>query len=91
MARLNYSLLGGVRYATDIEKYNRGYYFKFDELPFPLARNESELLAAISNFNTEEYKKDLQEFFDSHIGMVEEGTSSKALSEWMVSRSLLYS
>ena len=78
-------------YATDIEKYNRGYYFKFDELPFPLARNESELLAAIGNFNTEEYKKDLQEFFDSHIGMVEEGTSSKALSEWMISRSLLYS
>lgn len=80
-----------ILYATDIEQYNRGYYFKFDELPFPLARNENELLAAISSFTPEGYKKDLQEFFDNHIGMVEKGTSSKALSEWMISRSLLYS
>lgn len=80
-----------ILYATDIEKYNRGYYFKFDELPFPLSRNEEELLDTIRNFKTGEYKKDLQEFFDSHIGMVENGTSSKALSEWMVSHSLPYS
>lgn len=80
-----------ILYATDIEKYNRGYYFKFDELPFPLARNESELLAAISSFNHEGYSKCLQEFFDKHIGMVEEGTSSKALSGWMTAHSLLYS
>lgn len=77
-----------VLYATDIEKYNRGYYFRFDEMPFPLARNEQELLEKIRNFNTEEYLKNLDNFYDKHIGMVENGNSSKALSEWMTSHSL---
>ena len=70
-------------YATDIEKYNRGYYFRFDEMPFPLGRNEDELLENIRNFDHEEYGRDIERFFDDKIGMVENGTSSKALSEWM--------
>lgn len=70
-------------YATDIEKYNRGYYFRFDEMPFPLGRNEDELLENIRNFDPEEYGRDIERFFDDKIGMVENGTSSKALSEWM--------
>ena len=70
-------------YATDIEKYNRGYYFRFDEMPFPLGRNEDELLENIRNFDHEEYGRSIERFFDDKIGMVENGTSSKALSEWM--------
>ena len=70
-------------YATDIEKYNRGYYFRFDEMPFPLGRNEDELLENIRNFDPEEYGRDIERFFDDKIGMVENGTSSKALSGWM--------
>lgn len=77
-----------VLYATDIEKYNRGYYFRFDEMPFPLARNEKELLERIKEFNMETYLKDLDRFYEEKIGMVENGTSSKALSEWMTSHSL---
>lgn len=76
-------------YATDVEKYDRGYYFKFDELPFPLARNESELLAAICNFNPEDYKKELNTFLDTKIGMFENGTSSKSLCEWMKAHSIV--
>lgn len=72
-----------ILYATDVEKYDRGYYFKFDELPFPLSRNEKELLETIRNFDKEEYDHNLTEFFDRHIGLFENGTSSKALSEWM--------
>ena len=70
-------------YATDIEKYNRGYYFRFDEMPFPLGRNEEELLEKIRNFDSVEYGTSLDRFFDEKIGMVENGTSSKALCEWM--------
>ena len=80
-----------ILYATDVEKYNRGYYFRFDEMPFPLARNEQDLLDKISGFKMEEYLKNLDRFYEERIGMVENGTSSKALSEWMTSRSLLYS
>ena len=78
-----------ILYATDVEEYNRGYYFKFDELPFPLARNESELLAAISKFTPEGYEKELKTFYDTKIGMYENGTSSKSLSEWMKAHSIL--
>ena len=77
-----------VLYATDIEKYNRGYYFRFDEMPFPLARNEKELFERIKEFNMETYLMNLDRFYEEKIGMVENGTSSKALSEWMVSHSL---
>lgn len=77
-----------VLYATDIEKYNRGYYFRFDEMPFPLARNEQELLDKIGNFSMEEYLMNLDRFYEERIGMVENGTSSKALSEWMTSHSM---
>ena len=80
-----------ILYATDVEKYNRGYYFRFDEMPFPLARNEQDLLDKISGFKMEEYLRNLDRFYEERIGMVENGTSSKALSEWMISRSLLYS
>ena len=79
----------GVKGDPDIEKYDRGYYFRFDELPFPLARNESELLAAISNFNPEDYKKELNTFLDTKIGMFENGTSSKSLCEWMKAHSIV--
>jgi CDP-glycerol glycerophosphotransferase len=77
-----------VLYATDIEKYNRGYYFRFDEMPFPLARNEQELLDKIGDFSMEEYLMNLDRFYEERIGMVENGTSSKALSEWMTSHSM---
>lgn len=77
-----------ILYAADIEKYNRGYYFKFDEMPFPLAHNEKELIERIQNFNNEEYLKEIESFYNDRIGMIENGTSSKALSEWMVSRSM---
>lgn len=73
-------------YATDKEKYDRGYYFRFDELPFPLAQNEEELIDTIKVFNQEKYDRNLKKFFDKEIGLFENGTSSRSLSEWMVNR-----
>ena len=73
-------------YATDKEKYDRGYYFRFDELPFPLAQNEEELIDTIKGFNQEKYDRNLKKFFDKEIGLFENGTSSRSLSEWMVNR-----
>lgn len=73
-------------YATDKEKYDRGYYFRFDEMPFPLAQNEDELLLIIQQFDRNRYEADVKEFFDKKIGLFENGTSSRSISEWMVSR-----
>ncbi|MBO5717818.1 MAG: CDP-glycerol glycerophosphotransferase family protein [Alistipes sp.] len=71
-------------YATDIEQYDRGYYYDFTKLPYPLARNQEDLLRIISEFNSEEYGSRLADFLDDELGIVEKGDAAKALAEWMV-------
>lgn len=70
-------------YATDIEKYNRGYYFDFAELPFPLARNEEELIGNIRTFDSAAYEEAVESFFEKHIGLCEDGNASKAIAGWL--------
>ena len=70
-------------YATDIEKYNRGYYFDFAELPFPLARNEEELIGNIRTFDSAAYDESVESFFEKHIGLCEDGNASKAIAGWL--------
>lgn len=70
-------------YATDIEKYNRGYYFDFEELPFPLARNEEELIGNIRTFDSAAYDESVESFFEKHIGLCEDGNASKAIAGWL--------
>ena len=70
-------------YATDIEKYNRGYYFDFAELPFPLAQNEEELIGNIRTFDSAAYEEAVESFFEKHIGLCEDGNASKAIAGWL--------
>jgi CDP-glycerol glycerophosphotransferase len=70
-------------YATDVEKYDRGYYFRFDELPFPLARNQQELTRNLNNFDLKRYQSDIEKFNEKEIGFFEDGTASKAVAEWI--------
>jgi CDP-glycerol glycerophosphotransferase len=70
-------------YATDVEKYDRGYYFRFDSLPFPLAKNMAELTQIVSNFNHEEYRMKVREFLDMTVKMFEDGHASERIVEWM--------
>ena len=70
-------------YATDIEKYNRGYYFDFAELPFPLARNEEELIGNIRTFDSAAYDESVESFFEKHIGLCEDGNAAKAIAGWL--------
>ena len=74
-------------YATDIEKYNRGYYFDFAELPFPLARNEEELIGNIRTFDSAAYEEAVESFFEKHIGLCEDGNASKAIAGWLTRHS----
>ena len=70
-------------YATDIEKYNRGYDFDFAELPFPLAQNEEELIGNIRTFDSAAYEEAVESFFEKHIGLCEDGNASKAIAGWL--------
>ena len=72
-----------ILYATDIEEYDRGYYFNFEDLPFPLAKNMHELTEILCSFDHEKYKLHVREFLDNTIGMFEDGNASKRIVEWM--------
>lgn len=53
-----------ILYASDIDEYmdDRGTYFNFDELPFPLAENNDELEKCIIEFDEMEYKEKADAF-----------------------------
>jgi CDP-glycerol glycerophosphotransferase len=74
-------------YATDVEEYDRGYYFDFTQLPYPLARNVEEFIAMAEGFDVAAYEAHLGEFFAKEVGLVERGVAAQALAEWIVKRS----
>ena len=73
-----------VLYAKDIEMYkkSRGYYFKFDNLPFMLAKNNDELFEILSHNSLLELKKDYKKFI-SDVSLKETGKASKKIVEVM--------
>ena len=76
-----------VLYATDVQEYDRGYYFDITKLPYPLARNEEELLATITSFDARSYAARLEAFFTQEVGFVERGEAARVLAEWIVEHS----
>ena len=77
-----------ILYATDVEQYDRGYYYDFGELPFPLARNLDELNSLIDGFDMPSYQRRLQAFLDERLGVVERGVASEQLAGWMAQHSI---
>ena len=72
-----------ILYATDVEQYDRGYYYDFKELPFPLAESGEELKNLIENFDSAAYLVRLDEFLNNTLGLKEQGVAAKELAEWM--------
>ena len=75
-------------YATDIREYDRGYYFNFEELPYPLAKSQEELESIINDFDIERYRRDVKEFLDNKVGLFEDGKACRRIAEWMKSKAL---
>ena len=52
-------------YADDIDNYenSRGMYLSCEKLPFPLAKNNDEVVDNILNFNEEKYIEELKDYF----------------------------
>lgn len=63
-------------YATDYSEYlqDRGFYFDYEKLPFPIAKNFDELLVRIDQFDLHAYIKNTTRFCDS-LGIVAPGES----------------
>lgn len=70
-------------YATDIEKYNRGYYYSFDQMPYPVAKNQKELIDTIESFDLEQHLAKVDDFMTNTVGMFEDGNASRRIASWM--------
>lgn len=81
------SLIAGVKtvlYVPDYEKYfqHRGSYFKFEELPFPLALDEDELVIEISRSNSN-FWEDRSDFL-KRMGFVDKLGSTEKIANHIV-------
>lgn len=68
-------------YATDVEEYSsdRGLYYQMEELPFPFASNNNELVKNVLNFNEQDYHVRLKRFFE-RVGLVETGHAGEDIA-----------
>jgi len=68
----------GFIYAPDQESYEKnseGFYYPITSTPFPVAKNNSEMMEYIRCFSEDEYKNDAENFIKSK-GCVDDGTAS---------------
>lgn len=70
-------------YAIDSDTYNRGFYWKLEDLPFSLAKNENELLDNIKRFNIDSYKRKVTKFVKESWGLFEDGHACESLYNWI--------
>lgn len=72
-----------ILFVKDLDDYlcnDRDLYFKFDELPFPIARSEDELVDIINNFDLLDYLNKVESFKEK-IGLLEEGNASIRIAQ----------
>lgn len=65
-------------FATDIEKFNneRGFYYPLESTPFPVAKNNEELVQNILNFDNEKYVQEVEKFLTDK-GCMEDGHAAE--------------
>lgn len=72
----------GFIFATDIEEYNteRGFYYPLESTPFPIARNNGELIRAVERFDEAGYKDDVERFL-AEKGCIEDGHAAERVAD----------
>ncbi|MBE6574270.1 MAG: glycerophosphotransferase [Ruminococcaceae bacterium] len=82
----DYALSGKpcVRFANDLKEYikDRNFYFKYDEIPFPYAENNEDLITLIESFDTDKYYNDTKAFY-SRLAFREDGHASERCADWI--------
>ena len=87
-AEMDFSLTGRpvFQLCRDRQDYDRGFYIKPEELPFPYAETDEQLVQNILGFDEAEYATDLQRFNQDVVGLHETGRAAEAVVEWMCKR-----
>lgn len=72
-------------YAKDFDKYkeDRGVYFEMDELPFPYARNNEELISNILMYNHDDYIERWKQFV-KRTGLHETGHATEDIANKII-------
>lgn len=72
----------GFIFATDIKKYDneRGFYFKLDSTPFPIATTPGQLAKAVRDFDSEKYAAGVEKFLNDK-GCFEDGHASERTAD----------
>lgn len=75
----------GILYTPDLDSYdhNRGFYYPLEETPFPICRNNDELVSHILNFDTESFKIRTDEFLNAR-GCIDDGHASEHIVDMMM-------
>ena len=72
-------------YVPDLENYlktEREMYFDIESLPFPVCRNNEEIMVLLRNFPDEEYKNELGRFYKK-IGNMETGHACEKIEKYI--------
>lgn len=72
-------------FCPDVEDYasiERGFYFKIDDLPFPMAREGNELCNLITAFDEEQYLDGIEKLSNT-IGLMEKGNATETVVEYL--------
>ena len=72
-------------YATDFDEYkkDRGVYYEMDELPFPYAKNNEELINHILNYDHDAYINKWKQFA-KRTGLFETGHAADDISNKII-------
>lgn len=69
-------------FASDLEKYNREFYFDLNQLPFSLATNSNELIHNIKEFDEKSYYNRIECFYEQ-LELFEDGRASQRIVDYI--------
>jgi len=81
----SYARLPVLLYADDLQEMKSdrgGLLWEMEDLPYPFAATEKQLIQNIASFDMRAYIKDLDEFFVA-VGLLEDGQASKRAAQWI--------
>lgn len=67
-------------YAVDLEKYDRGFYFKIEDMPFNYSKTNNDLVESIKNFDYSNYLIRCEKFM-SNTKMIDDGNASQRVAD----------
>lgn len=75
------------QYASDIDAYknDRNFYFPIDETPFPLAKNNAEMMQNIAAFDDADYRRQCDAFYQK-MGFHADGRASARCADWILDK-----